>query len=65
MPDFFLIGPSSINVDMQRNVELRKEQSWFDIPAVYGDGKRAITAIEKGIPGERARSPRPLQRGDN
>jgi hypothetical protein len=52
--NFFLIGLSSVDADMQRNVQLLKERSWFDIPVVYGDGKRAIIAIEKGIPGERA-----------
>ncbi len=52
--NFFLIGLSSVDVDMQRNVQLLKERSWFDIPVVYGDGKRAIIAIEKGTPGERA-----------
>jgi len=52
--NFFLIGLSAVDVDMQRNVQLLKERSWFDIPVVYGDGKRAIIAIEKGTPGERA-----------
>jgi hypothetical protein len=52
--NFFLIGLSSIEADMQRNIQLLKERSWFDIPVVYGDGKRAIIAIEKGTPGERA-----------
>ncbi len=52
--NFFLIGLSSVDVDMQRNIQLLKERSWFDIPVVYGDGKRAIIAIEKGTPGERA-----------
>lgn len=37
---------------MQRNIQLLIEGSWFDIPVVYGDGKRAIIAIEKGTPGE-------------
>jgi hypothetical protein len=35
-------------------MQLLKERSWFDIPIVYADGKRAILAIEKGTPGERA-----------
>jgi hypothetical protein len=50
----FLIGLSS--ADMQRNIEIELliEGSWFDIPVVYGDGKRAIIGIEKGTPGERA-----------
>jgi hypothetical protein len=52
--NFFLIGLSSVDADMQRNVQLLKERSWFDIPVVYADGKRAIIAVEKGIPGERA-----------
>jgi len=52
--NFFLIGLSSVDADRQRNVQLLKERSWFDIPVVYGDGKRAIIAIEKGTPGERA-----------
>jgi clan AA aspartic protease (TIGR02281 family) len=52
--NFFVIGLSSVDADMQRNIQLLKERSWFDIPVVYGDGKRAIIAIEKGTPGERA-----------
>jgi hypothetical protein len=48
----FLISLSS--ADMQRNVQLLKDSPWFDIPVAYGDGKRAIIAIEKGTSGERA-----------
>ena len=51
---FFLIGLSATEGDMQRNLELLKERSWFDIPLVYNNGRRAILAIEKGTPGERA-----------
>jgi hypothetical protein len=51
---FFLIGLSAVESDVQRNMQLLKERSWFDIPIVYADGKRAILAIEKGTPGERA-----------
>lgn len=50
---FFLIGLSAVDVDMQRNVQMLKERSWFDIPVVYNNGKRAILAVEKGTPGER------------
>ena len=39
---------------MQRNLQLLKERSWFDIPIVYNNGRRAILAIEKGTPGDRA-----------
>jgi hypothetical protein len=51
---FFLLGLSSAESDMQRNLQLLKERSWFDIPIVYGNGRRAILAVEKGTPGERA-----------
>src|SRR5215471_4237515 len=49
--NFFLVGLSS--TDLQRNIELL-EWPWFDIPVIYGNGKRAIITIEKGEPGERA-----------
>jgi hypothetical protein len=52
--NFFLIGLSSVDVDMQRNVQLLKERSWLEIPVVYSDRKRGIIAVEKGMLGERA-----------
>jgi hypothetical protein len=52
--NFFLIGLSSQDADRTRNIQLLKERGWFDIPLVYEDGRRAIIAIEKGTPGERA-----------
>ena len=51
---YFLIGLSAVDVDRQRNIALLKERDWFDIPIVYTSGKRAILAIEKGMPGQRA-----------
>jgi hypothetical protein len=51
---FFLVGLSNVDADRQRNVQLLKERSWFDVPLVYGNQRRAIIAIEKGAPGERA-----------
>lgn len=53
-PGFFLIGLSALEADMQRNVQLLKERSWFDIPIVYNNNRRAILAMEKGTPGEKA-----------
>ena len=53
-PGFFLIGLSAVDADMQRNLQLLKERAWFDIPIVYNNNRRAILAIEKGTPGERA-----------
>jgi hypothetical protein len=34
-----------------RNIPLLKERSWFDVPLVYTNKRRAIIAIEKGPPG--------------
>jgi hypothetical protein len=51
---FFLIGLSAVDTDVQRNMQLLKERSWFDIPIVYTNGGRAILALEKGTPGDRA-----------
>jgi hypothetical protein len=51
---FFLIGLSAAENDMQRNIALLKDRQWFDIPVVYANGGRAILAMEKGPPGDRA-----------
>ena len=53
-PGYFLIGLSSLESDMQRNVQLLKERAWFDIPIIYNNNRRAILAMEKGTPGEQA-----------
>ena len=51
---FFLVGLSNVDADRSRNLQLLKERSWFDVPLVYVNQRRAIIAIEKGSPGERA-----------
>jgi hypothetical protein len=51
---FFLVGLSNVDNDRARNIQLLKERSWFDVPLVYSNQRRAIIAIEKGAPGERA-----------
>ena len=51
---FFLVGLSNVDSDRSRNLQLLKERSWFDVPLVYVNQRRAIIAIEKGSPGERA-----------
>jgi hypothetical protein len=51
---FFLVGLSNVDADRSRNIQLLKERSWFDVPLVYNNQRRAIVAIEKGPPGERA-----------
>jgi hypothetical protein len=53
-PGFYLIGLSNIDADKERNLQLFRERDWFDIPMVYNNNRRAILAMEKGTPGERA-----------
>src|SRR6266849_6051396 len=52
--DFFMVGISNVDADGDRNIQLLKERSWFDVPMLYSNQRRAIVAIEKGAPGERA-----------
>jgi hypothetical protein len=52
-PGFYLIGLSNAEADKDRNIQMLKERSWFDIPVVYNNNRRAILALEKGTPGER------------
>ena len=51
-PTSFLIGLSRLNA--QRDLELLNERPRLDIHVVYGNGHRAIIAMEKGTSGERA-----------
>lgn len=50
----FLIGLSSDDDSVQRNLQLLKERGWFDILVVYKNNSRAILTMEKGAPGDRA-----------
>jgi len=51
---FFLVGLSNVDSDRSRNVQHLKERSWFDVPLVYANQRRAIIAFEKGASGEGA-----------
>ena len=53
---YFLIGLSAIESEKERNIQMLKERAWLDIPLVYNNGRRAILAVEKGTPGDRARA---------
>jgi len=53
-PGFFLVMLSPVQPDMQRNLKLLKDDSWFDVMFLYSNGNRAILAMEKGTVGERA-----------
>jgi hypothetical protein len=48
----FLVGLSNVATDRQRNAGLLLDRTWFDIPIVYVNQRRAILAIEKGLSGE-------------
>ena len=50
----FLVGLSNIATDRVRNLQLLRERTWFDIPIVYANQRRAILAIEKGASGDQA-----------
>jgi hypothetical protein len=50
----FLVSLSNVESESSRNLPLLRERSWFDVPLVYVNQRRAIIAIEKGAPGERA-----------
>jgi hypothetical protein len=49
---FFLVGLSAVAADRERNLNLLLERSWFDIPIVYANQRRAILAIAKGYSGD-------------
>ena len=51
---FFGLGLSAVESEKERNLQLLKERGWFDILIVYNNGRRALVAIEKGNPGDRA-----------
>ena len=53
MNGYFVIGLYADDSDAQRNEQLLKDSSWFDIPIVYTNGMRAILAMEKGSRGDR------------
>jgi hypothetical protein len=51
---FFLVGLSAVDADVQHNIQLLKDKPWLDIPIVYTNSHRAILAMEKGAPGDKA-----------
>jgi hypothetical protein len=51
---FFMIGLPSAPDDRDHNIQLLNERSWFDIPIVYVDGRKAIVSFKKGIYGQQA-----------
>ena len=47
---FFLVGLSNVEADRTRNLDLLRNRSWFDVPLVYVNQRRAIIAIERAPP---------------
>ncbi len=52
--NIFLVALSNVDAQRNANTLLLKERSWFDIPVIYADQRRAIIAIEKGMSGQKA-----------
>ena len=50
-PGFFLVGLSAVDTDREQNIQFLRERTWFDVPFVYNNGRRAVLAFEKGNPG--------------
>jgi hypothetical protein len=51
---YFMVALASGAPQLQRNLKLLKENSWFEVVIVYGNGSKAILAMDKGAPGEQA-----------
>ena len=54
LKDYWFIALSNAVPDKERNLQLLNERGWIDVPVVYSNNSRAILALEKGQPGERA-----------
>lgn len=52
--NLFLTGLSSLQGDVQRNIDLLRSRNWIMLPLRYSNGRRAILLIEKGTTGQRA-----------
>jgi hypothetical protein len=47
----FQVGLSNVDFDRARNVQLLKQRTWFDIPMIYTNHRRALLSVEKGLVG--------------
>jgi len=50
----FMVALASGAPQLQRNLKLLKENSWFEVVIDYSNGSKAILAIDKGASGEQA-----------
>ncbi|MBK1627004.1 hypothetical protein CKO34_07495, partial [Afifella marina] len=51
--DLYWIALSDTPDQVERNLELLRSGSWFDLPILFEGGKRALITFEKGIPGDK------------
>ncbi len=54
MNGYFLVGLSTVDADMQRNLELLKNYGWFEVPIVLETKRRDALTFSKGSSGQRA-----------
>jgi hypothetical protein len=52
-PELYWIALSDDAEQVERNIQLLRDGSWFDIPILFNDQTRALITFEKGIPGDR------------
>ncbi len=48
----YIIGLTSGDTTVQRNLDLLREQAWVDVPFQFASGKLAKITFEKGVPGD-------------
>ena len=51
---FFLVGLTSTEDIVRRNMQLLKSRPWLHLHIVYNNGQHALLLLEKGVPGDRA-----------
>ncbi len=51
--ELFWIALSDAKDDVDHNLQLLKQGSWFDIPILFSDQTRALITFEKGVPGDK------------
>ena len=51
--ELFWIALSDDQEQVDHNLQLLREGSWFDIPILFSDQTRALISFEKGIPGDK------------
>jgi hypothetical protein len=53
-PGYFMVALAAGAPQLQHNLKLLKENSWFEVVIDYSNGSKAILALDKGASGEQA-----------